>query len=42
MADQQMPDSEMSQQRVEIGRVERILAGLVDHRLAADRIKLRK
>ena len=35
-----MLDAEIAQQRVEIGRVERALAGLVDHRLAGDRIEL--
>ena len=40
-AHQQMLDAEIAQQRVEIGRVERALAGLVDHRLAGDRIELR-
>ena len=40
-ADQQVLDAEIAQQRVEVGRVERALAGLVDHRLAGERIELR-
>ena len=39
-ADQQVLDAEVAQQRVKVGRVERALAGLVDDRLAFERIEL--
>ena len=38
--DDQIVDAAILQREIEIGGVERALAGLVDHRLAVDRIKL--